>query len=80
MDDNNVKLSLPLPCENCNRVRPLNFCELHENYTCHRCKCVECMTPEEEILYLEKKINSLYSTIHSYEYDLRMLRKSLNTP
>lgn len=73
MDKDKIKL----PCENCHRIKSLNYCEIHESYTCDKCKCVECMTPEEEIEYLEKKISSLYATIHSYEYDLRMMRNSI---
>lgn len=65
-------------CDTCVFRKMQKRCERHKRDICNVCKCIDCMTPLEEIAYIKKKISDSYANIHYYEYEVREIRKKYN--
>lgn len=65
-------------CDTCVFRKMQKRCERHKRDICNVCKCLDCMTPLEEIEYFKKKINDSYANIHYYEYEITEIRKQHN--
>ena len=65
-------------CDSCNMWRKVYHCAKHESLTCKYCKCMDCLSPEQQIQIIEKKILSLYESISYYRTIIREIKKEHN--